>query len=177
MNKHDDDTVDSERADAAASPEVWSLLAGALDPEAPAAEIRDRLLEELRRSERFSPFVSEVAAAFGLSEDAVREAFACMRDESAWRPAFFPGSEILSTPALGAAHAVIARVPAGTCIPRHAHPRRELTYVLDGEIVENGARRVGPGELIDPELGSEHQVAIGGEDPCLVVFALPDASA
>jgi anti-sigma factor ChrR (cupin superfamily) len=100
-----------------------------------------------------------------------------MRDPGAWRPSFLPGSESLSTPALGRAHAVISRVPAGTRIARHGHSRRELTYVLDGELVEDGTRRLGPGELLAPEIGSEHEISVGGTDDCLVVFAILDASA
>ena len=175
MDQVDDEGVDRGSVGGLSDAEVLSLLTDALEPRPPDIEARARLLTTLHAGERFSPFLSEVASAFGLATESVREAFACIRDPSAWHPAFFPGSEILSTSALRAAHAVIARVPAGTRIAMHAHPRRELTYVLDGELVENRVRRVGPGELLDPELGSAHEIAVGGDGACLVVFALPDA--
>lgn len=166
---HDDDTADP----ATGSDELWSLLASALEPEAPEPRVRDELLAQLRGQERWSPFASEIARTFGLDLELVRAALARISDQAAWQPGFWPGSWFSSTPALQQARTVLARLPAGTRIPAHRHASRELTYVLDGELIEDDRTRHGPGALLDMPPGSRHQVAVSADDECLVVFSLP----
>jgi quercetin dioxygenase-like cupin family protein len=165
---HEDDEDPALQADADA--EAWSLLAAALPPHEPLPELRDRLLAQLRGPDRFAPFVRDIASAFGLSREAIREAFACIPDGGRWQPGPWPGAQLLSTPELAAAHTVIARLPAAVEIPRHGHASRELTFVLDGALVEDGQRRLDAGELLLAEPGYRH--AIAAVEDCLVVFGL-----
>ena len=151
--------------------EALSLLAQALEPAAPAPSVRARLLEQLRGPERFSPFVAEVASAFDLSADALREAFATLQS-GRWLPGPWPHSRLLVAPALGGDGTLIAQLAAGTEIRRHGHAHRELTYVLDGALCEDAQRTLGAGELLVAEPGQRHTVTIASDSDCLVVFGV-----
>jgi anti-sigma factor ChrR (cupin superfamily) len=109
---------------------------------------------------------------FAVSRDALRAALARIPDASAWRTGFFPQQELLQTPELGRASVLIARLAPGAVIAKHPHPFRELTYVLDGALSEDGVRHFGPGELLEAAPGTEHAIAVEGDDACLVVFAI-----
>ena len=169
---HDDDDAD---AAALAADETWARFASALSPRAPAPAVREKLLAELRGAERWAPFAGEIARAFGLPLDATRQALARTSDAAAWQPGFWPGSWFSSTPELQRARTVIARLPAGTHIPAHRHAGRELTYVLHGELLEDGSMRHLPGTLLDMPAGSQHEIAVAPGAECIVVFALPPA--
>jgi quercetin dioxygenase-like cupin family protein len=168
---NDDDNGDP----AAPSDELWSLLAGALAPEAPEPRVRDALLAQLRGKERWAPFASEIARAFSLDLEHTRAALARLADQSSWQPGFWPGSWFSSTAALQQARTVIARLPAGTRIPAHRHVGRELTYILDGELIEDDRTPHGSGALLDMPPGSRHEVAVSANGECMVVFSLPAA--
>jgi hypothetical protein len=152
--------------------EAFSLLASALPERTPSVAQRDKLLAALHGPERFAPFVDELVQSFGVSHDALRDALARIPDSSAWRPGFWPDSELLQTPELARASTLIARLAPGSVIAQHQHPFRELTYVLDGDLTEDGKHRVGPGELLDAQPGTQHAIAVTGASPCLVVFAI-----
>jgi anti-sigma factor ChrR (cupin superfamily) len=168
-HRNDDDADDP----ALSSDELWSLLASALEPRTPTPPLRDELLAQLRGEQRWAPFASEIARTFGLDLEPTRAALARISDAAAWQPGFWPGSWFSSTPALQQARTVIARLPAGTRIPTHRHAGRELTYVLEGELLENDLTRHGPGALLDMPPGSAHELAVADDAECLVVFSLP----
>jgi len=168
MNADDDESDrdgDLEREGA------LTLLAEGLEPSAPDSAVRARLLEALRGAERWAPFAGEVARAFGVELGAAREALTRIHDPSAWVPGFWPGSRLLITPKLMQAQTVISELPPGIRIPRHRHAGRELTYVLDGVLVENGSLRHGAGALLEMTGGSEHEVSVPDDSECLVVFS------
>lgn len=164
--------TDDGRARDGEAEAALSVLADALPPVPPPPPLRDRLLAALRGPARYAPFIAEIARGFDLTADAVRDAFARMNEPDAWQPALVPGSSFLTTDALRAARTVISRLPAGTRIPNHGHAGRELTYVLDGELIENGSAQIGPGQLLDMNLGDEHALAVADDAECLVVFSL-----
>lgn len=147
----------------------WTLLAEALNPIAPPAVARDAFVAEIRGRRRFAPFAGEISATFGVARDATLAALGCVDDASAWRPGRLPGSRYLPFGGRRETQLMLARIPAGMRIPRHTHAARERTYVIQGMLVEDGARRYGCGELIDMHPGSEHDLA-AGDDECLVVF-------
>lgn len=144
-----------------------------ITPESPDPEVRVRLLAALRGRERWTPFAAEVAQRFMLAPDDAREALQRIEDAQAWRPGLWPGSQLLRTPALTAVSALIARMPAGLRIAHHRHAARELTFILDGELVEAGSDVIhGSGVLLDKACGTAHELTVVGESPCLVVFGL-----
>lgn len=140
--------------------------------EAPRPEVRERLLAALRGRERWTFYTPELARLFALSHDDALDALQRIEDPKAWRRGLaLPGSEVLNTRALLTARAVIARLPAGSRIPPHRHPMRELTFILDGELTEDGIVSTN-GALIDKPPGSEHPETVVGASRCLVVFGL-----
>ncbi|HEX5657642.1 MAG TPA: cupin domain-containing protein [Polyangiales bacterium] len=145
------------------------VLAEVLDVSPPAPEVRARLLAALQGSERWTLYAGEVAGAFGLTRDDALEALRQI-EGGVWQPGIWPGSVLLRTPALIAARALVARIPGGVEIAHHSHVTRELTFLLDGELSEEG-RVYRSGELIDKAPGSAH--ALHCVEPCLVVFGLP----
>lgn len=148
-----------------------SLLAEELAPEPPAVDVRTRLLETIRGPERFTPHAADVSRLFGLSLADAREALCLVQQSSAWQPGIHPDSQHLFTDALRQRHALIARLPAGMRIPRHVHQGRELTYILDGELLEDGKLLHVSGAIMDMARGSAHELVVRGQ-LCLVVFAL-----
>jgi len=161
-----------EDADAAAREEAWSLLSESLEPRSPDSAVRARLLAALKGPERFAPFAAEVATHFGLPLADAREALRQVQGSEGWVPGFWPGSQLFLTPTLMRANTVIARLAPGTCIPRHGHAARELTYVLDGVMLEDQTTRHLSGTLIDMASGSEHEVGVPADADCLVVFSV-----
>lgn|GEM_PF-5338375 len=155
--------------------ETLGLLAAALQPIAPVPATRAHLLGELQSRERWTPWAADVARVLHLPDSDALHALQQIEERSAWRPGLWPNSSVLQTPALRAIQALIARLPPDTRIPRHNHNTRELTFVLDGELIEDDRCSYGPGELVDMQIGSEHELAVAGTGDCLVVFFLPQA--
>lgn len=131
---------------------------------------RDRLFATLHGAERYTLFADEVAHTFGVQREHALAALRAIRDGSAWSDGPLPGTRILIHPELAQRRSVIAQLPVGLHIPIHAHAERELTFVLDGELLDDGVRRVGPGELLDMPVGTSHSITVAGEHPCLAVF-------
>src|SRR4051794_26377386 len=86
-----DGTAPALRGGASVGEEAWSMLALSLRPLPPGKDARDRLLSSLRGSERFMPFVADVARVFGVTVEAAREGLVLAQDKSAWCAGFFPG--------------------------------------------------------------------------------------
>jgi quercetin dioxygenase-like cupin family protein len=171
-DQHGRDEDSRDEAQGAVDEGAYALLGEALDPRAPDPQVRARLLAALRGPERWSPFAAELARWFALELGAVREALQQIHDGKAWHPGFWPGSRLLITPQLRSAQTVIATLPPGIQIPSHRHAARELTYVLDGVLIENGSRRHEAGTLLDMPVGSEHEVSVPDDSDCLVVFGI-----
>lgn len=153
--------------------QVLGLLAESLPAISPSSSLRSTLTEQLEGALRFAPFEPEIVAAFGISPEILREAFARLDDPTAWQPAYWPGSRVVWTSALALHQTVLARLDAGTRIASHGHSARELTYVLSGELAEDLGRTLRAGDLLVAESGCEHALRVVGDEPCLVVFAMP----
>ncbi|MET0388359.1 MAG: cupin domain-containing protein [Polyangiales bacterium] len=142
----------------------------------PDPAVRARLVAQLRTRERWTPWTGALSRLLGIAESDALFALQCVEDPSAWRAALlWPAARYLQTPRLAEVGALIARMPPGTEIARHRHSQRELTYVLDGELIDDGNRSYRSGELIDMAVGTEHRVTVGGTDDCLVVLFFPRA--
>jgi quercetin dioxygenase-like cupin family protein len=161
---------DDDETAAAAPEDLAALLALELEPVEPGPAARLRFLSELRGRRRFAPFTKSVAMTFDLSVDYAREALALFENASAFRQGGFPGSAFAPLRGPAGCNLMLARIPAGTRIPEHSHSGRELTFVLSGRLIENGARSCTSGQALDMAPGTAHEVAVGDEGECLVVF-------
>jgi anti-sigma factor ChrR (cupin superfamily) len=155
--------------------ETLGLLAAALPRPTPTSTTRTQLLDALRSRERWTPWAAAVARLLGITELDSQHALQQIEERAGWRPGLWPSSSIMQTPALAAVQALFARLSPATRIARHNHSTRELTFVLDGELIEDDRRSYGPGELVDMQVGSEHELTVAGTSDCLVVFFLPRA--
>jgi quercetin dioxygenase-like cupin family protein len=147
-----------------------STVARAERASEPDPRIRSRLLEALGGPERYTLFANDVARAFDVSVEHARTALRAIADASAWRPGAIPGSRVLAAAELAENGTVIADLPLGMYIPVHAHAERELTFVLDGALLDDAQQRFGPGELLDMPVGTAHSITVVGEHACLAVF-------
>jgi hypothetical protein len=145
--------------------QLLELLADALPPQPIPAEARALFHADLRASSRYAPFAPEIAKIFSVPLASALTALARIDDPSAWLAMPTPGSAVL--PMHG--RVVISRLPAGMKIPRHKHKTREITYVLDGILVSDGVEHA-RAACCDMAVGTEHELHVGGDDDCVVVF-------
>jgi anti-sigma factor ChrR (cupin superfamily) len=168
MSDYDDSP---HHADAAA----WALLADALPAADVPSEARARFHALIAGAERFAPLAPEIAEVFDAPLDSVRSALSRIDEPAAWVALPVPGLQVMPVHARGQGAVVIAKLRAGTRIPRHTHRTRELTYVLDGVLITEGGER-GRAACLDMAEGSEHALDVGPAEDCLVVFASPPPS-
>jgi quercetin dioxygenase-like cupin family protein len=144
-----------------------------IDPEAPPAALRRRLLESVAGPGRFAPLSAALGRATDLANDAVAALLAKIDDAAAWTDAPFPGVRYFHFrpgAAVTAVEAGLVRLAPGARFPHHKHLGREVTFVLEGLLHDRG-HVYGPGSLIELDAGSEHEYAAGpGHD--LVIVSL-----
>jgi anti-sigma factor ChrR (cupin superfamily) len=57
---------------------------------------------------------------------------------------------------------------AGARVPTHRHSDYELTYVLEGVVLDGTGKAFTAGEAIVAPAGSMHSIAVGREGNCLI---------
>lgn len=155
----------TEANDADRDLELMSLLVEALPVIEPSPDARSRFRQALQRA-RFAPFAREIAAQLSICFESVRAALDRVDDGDAWI-GLPTGLRIL--PVHG--RVVIARLRAGTRIPRHRHATREFTYVLEGALISAGVEHC-RAACLDMPPGSEHDdLRVSEHADCTVVFA------
>lgn len=154
--------------------------------EAPPPSARARLLNALGHDgggARFRPLLAALGRLTDLSAEALSAVLARIDEAASWIDGAPGVSYFHFTPGPGAPApaAGLVRVQPGAIFPRHRHLAPEVSFVLDGVLVENG-RRCGPGSLLESATGSEHEYSAGpGRDLLLVslhggiAFADPNA--
>lgn len=152
-------------------------------PEAPPADGRARLLHALTGVARFRPLMAPLERLTDLGAGALTEVLRRIDDAASWidgapgiRYFHFHVGPAAPTPAAG-----LVRLRPGAVFPRHRHLGPEVSFVLDGVLVEGG-RQHGPGSVLESATDSEHEYAAGpGRDLLLVslhsgiAFSDPDA--
>ena len=139
-------------------------------PEAPPADGRARLLNALTGVGRFRPLLAALARLTDLGAGALTDVLRRIDDAASWiegapgvRYFHFNVGPGAPTPAAG-----LVRVRPGAVFPRHRHLGPEVSFVLDGVLIQDG-RRHGPGSVLESATDSEHEYAAGpGRDLLLV---------
>lgn len=160
-----------QREAAAVADTLAGPVAGSLLPIAPSPRARARLLDSLAGPERFQPFVAEIARRFDLAADTVRALLARIDDALAWEPAPMPWVQLIhfqGGPASGAVDNGFVRVAAGAVFPRHRHLGPEMTFVLEGTMID-GDRRYGPGEVVEWPVDTQHGYRAGPERDLVIM--------
>lgn len=158
-----------------ADTDAWALLANELPAATLPSAARARFHALVKGRERFAPFANEIARSFNAPLDAVRGALGRIDDPAAWLALPVPGLQVIPVCSTSNGGVVIGKLRAGTRIPRHRHRTRELTFVLDGELIAEGKTHTRAACLDMPE-GTEHTLDVSPTDDCLVVFASPPPS-
>ena len=169
------------RAEVAASPELQRELtrltealvgvAEALPPVAPPPTGRAHLLAALNGPDRFRPFFAELSRRFDLAVDTIRALVARIDDPAAWEATEVPWVKLIhfsGGPALGAADAGFVRVGAGTRFPRHSHNGPEMSFILEGRMIE-GDRVYAPGDVYEASPPLVHDYVVGPERDLVVM--------
>lgn len=164
MTRDPDDTLD---------PELLAAWAEAsLVSEAPPSGARARLLEALGGIDRFRLLLDALGRLTDLGAEALAAVLRQIDDDAAWIDGSAGVQYFHFTPGPGAPtpQAGIVRLRPGAVFPRHRHLAREVSFVLDGVLIEDG-RRHGPGAVVESAAGSEHAYAAGeGRDLLLVAM-------
>jgi hypothetical protein len=141
---------------------VFLALAAATVPVAVGSDARDRFLAAVEEG-RYLPFLGELSAKFDIAEDAMRALLARIDEPGSWVRGVSPIQGHLNFRP-GPRHAPLrggfARMEGGMRLPHHRHTDRELTMVLEGELLDGEGRIYGPGTSIDMPPGSVHSLSI-----------------
>lgn len=145
---------------------VESNVAG----QAPPPDGRARLLEAVAGVGRFRPLLAALERLTDLGAEALVAVLRRIDDAGSWIDGapgvryfhFAPG------PGAAAPAAGIVRLRPGAVFPRHRHLGDEVTFVLDGVLVDRG-QHYGAGSVVQSPAGSEHEyAAAAGRDLLLV---------
>lgn len=152
---------------------LFGALASSLEPQAPPGGLRARLMQALDGPARYLPFCAELATAFDLSPAAMKSLLFSIDEPGRWTTGiepiqgflhFSPGPRHLGL------HGGFVRMRRGMLFPLHRHRQRELTFVLDGTLVDDRGLRQGPGGSFDMAAGSAHTLAVSGDGDALVAL-------
>ncbi len=152
---------------------AFESFATSLPPIAPRTETKQRLLATMSEN-RFLPFVDELARYFDLAVDRMKTVLRMIDDPAAWGPGPTAGIDLIHFD--GGANAFAAdtgfvRFPAGFEFPMHVHHGPELSYVLEGRIIDDGGAVYVPGDAMIKAAGSRHSLRVGSERDCVIAIA------
>lgn len=182
--RHDADLASRgvSAGDVAAARGALAAVGAALEPEAPAADLRGRLLASFGRAGRFGIFADRLARLFDLTPEAAEALTAKLDADSGWMPFLVPGVEMIPVeagPRCEGAVATLVRLQPGASFPEHVHRGEETMVLLDGGFREQGegGEEAWRGDEVLREDGTEHTfVALPGR-PCIaaaIVYGVAD---
>ncbi len=133
-------------------------LAFALEPVAPSADTRDRLLAGSRRG-RFAGFADKFAAMFDVTVARAKELLDWVDDPSKWETGPGPGTALIhfsAGPACAGADTGFVRVEPGTEFPWHLHTGEEANLVLQGACVDADGALFSRGDMFVNQADTQH---------------------
>ncbi len=153
--------------------DALEAFATTLSPVAPKADTKARLLATMSEN-RFLPFVDELSRYFDLAVDRVKQVLRMIDDPGAWERGPMPGIDLIHFD--GGANAFAAdtgfvRFPAGMHFPQHQHQGPELSFVLQGTIIDDDGTIYGPGDAMIKRAGTEHSYDVGDDQDLIIAIA------
>lgn len=151
-----------------------ALMALTLQPQAPPPALRDRLLASVSGPERYLPFAADLSGLFDLPFARMQALLRSLARPDTWQRSA-PGIGLVhfaAGPAIVDRHAGFVRMRAGFEISDHRHRVEEVTYVLEGLLVESSGTVCGPGECLRNAPGSVHGLTLV-EDSVLATLVGP----
>jgi putative transcriptional regulator len=153
-------------------PELLALWAAGLRAEAPGSDQRARFFAALE-AERYLPFCAELSRHVDLPESVLRKLLAQSADPQGWTrtaPPLYGFIDFDPGPRVTPLRAGFVRLLGGARLPRHEHLERELTFVLEGALIDDKGQVYTPGSVIDMPVGSAHALHVPEQAPATVVL-------
>ena len=121
---------------------------------------------------RYAPFFSRLAAMWEMPEEQVLSELRRANNPKAWRSSMLRGLTIFNVqrPQRSRARARLMRLEPGVHFPKHAHRGRESVLVLEGAYADATGLEVHAGETQTMPEGSEHELYIVGNQPCVAAI-------
>jgi hypothetical protein len=145
-------------------------LARALEPEAPKAELKARLVASVGRKGAYGIFADRVARLFDLPVDAAQALLEKLDEPAVWGPGFFDGMELIPVTAgkkYSGAIATFVKFRPGAHFPRHVHVGEEITLVMSGRLRDSTGIEIARGEELFEADGSEHEFFVPEGKDCI----------
>jgi predicted ChrR family anti-sigma factor len=148
--------------------EALATLGLALPPVHPAAALRERILRDAARTNRFERFIDEAARITDLGPEKISGLLAKIDDLSSWEESPLNGISLIPLrggPATADAIVRFIKMKPGSTFPEHGHLGRETALVLQGSCRETSGRIDRRGDVMEMEQGTQHEiVALPGPD-------------
>jgi quercetin dioxygenase-like cupin family protein len=142
----------------------------------PSAAGRARLMADIAKQERFSPFLDRVAAFFDLGADAVKKLLASVPGKDAWEAFPVPGVELMHVdggPRVATVDVGFVRIAPGTSFPRHRHVGVEEGVVIQGAYTEEDGSVVTAGDTFSNPDGTTHGFQVTSDVPMIFAVVVP----
>ena len=142
----------------------------ALEPSAPASDLRVRIVASSRVGGRYGIFADRIARLFDLPLDAAREYLARIERPEEWGPGPMDGVAILPVttgPLRADALATFTRFEPGVVFPFHAHVGGEVTLVVEGGFRDASGVEIWRGDELYKPPGSEHDFVVLSGGICI----------
>lgn len=155
-------------AELASYQQTTAALGATIQPVAPSAAVKQRLLASIGAG-RFEAFSGRMAALFDVTVDRARELLGLIERPASWIPQIIPGISLVhfeGGPALATADCGFVRIVPGGIFPPHTHLGEEIVTILHGQLhdVPND-RLIQPGDdYVQAEGTTHHLVCVGPED-------------
>lgn len=153
--------------------EAFTLLSSELEAVSPPALLRSRLMSAIEGAARYLPFAAELAEHFDLSQAAARDLLLGIDGQDSWTSGVSPVLGFFHFrpgPRLAPLRGGFVRMQSGAQFPLHRHRDRELTLVLEGDMVDGEGVRYAPGEALDMPPGSTHTLRVADGSPALLAL-------
>jgi len=148
-----------------------ALAALGLAPRAvqPTAGLRDRILFDASRSNRFEPLVDRAARIVDVGAEKMSSLLAKIDDPSSWKESPLKGVAVFPLqggPASADAIVRFIKIKPGSTFPEHSHLGDETVLVLQGSCLETSSGRTARrGDVVEMARGTQHSVvALPGPD-------------
>lgn len=147
------------------------------DPALPADRALARGAERLRGAVtelplRYAPFFERLGRLWRLSPAEVERELGRAQAASVWQRSLLPGLSIYTLATVEPGHrARLMRFRPGARFPRHSHHGPEQVLVLEGAYRDDQGQLFEAGDLQDMSPGSEHELRIVSELPCVAAVS------
>lgn len=123
---------------------------------------------------RYAPFFGRLSTLWQAPEQLVRRELTRARDPKRWRSTLLPGLKTFDIQLNGRPEGERARLlhfAPGSRFPKHRHRGHECVLVLEGSYADGNGLEVRAGDLQSMPPGSEHELCILGDSPCIAAVS------